>query len=90
MTQPKFKFSQNEEVQDVVTGLTGIVMCRAEYASGCRHYGIQQRMVTKEGKTPDWEYLDESRLIATGQTLDTLKAPGAEGPSGPCTNPPQY
>lgn len=89
MTQPKFKFELNAEVKDVVTGLTGIVMCRVEYATGCRHYGIQQRVVTKEGKVPDYEYLDESRLAATGQTLATLKAPDADDPSGPFQNPPQ-
>ncbi|MBA7590343.1 hypothetical protein ES708_32458 [subsurface metagenome] len=89
MTQPKFKFELNEEVTDVVTGLTGIIMCRTEYSTGCHHYGIQPRLVTKEGKVPSWEYLDESRLTATGQSLATLKPPDAEDPSGPFQNPPQ-
>jgi len=85
----KFKFALNTEVRDVVTGVEGIVMCRAEYATGCRHYGIQQRLVTSEGKIPHWEYFDESRLVVTGQTLATLKGPEAKDPSGPCQNPPQ-
>ena len=68
MSQPKFKFELNEELKDVVTGYRGIVMVRSEYATGCRHYGLQAPM-DKDGKMPFWEYMDESRLISTARLL---------------------
>ncbi len=85
-----FKFDLGEDVQDRVTGFEGIVMCRAEYTTGCRHYALCLRKVTKEGKPLEWEYFDESRLVSTGKDSDLswIKPVGLD-PSGPFSNPPQ-
>lgn len=88
MSQPKFKFELNEELQDVITGFKGIVMVRSEYSTGCRHYGIQAPM-NKEGILPSWEYIDESRLITTGRNLSDLVTISLNELSGPFQNPPQ-
>ena len=82
MPQPKFKFELNVELRDRVTGYTGLVMCRSDYATGCRHYSLQSYM-DKDGKVPEWQSFDESRLDATGRTMETLKKAGAKDPSGP-------
>ena len=86
-----FKFLLGESVREKITGLEGIILARAEYATGCRHYGIQQRMITSEGKIPDYEWIDESRLESLGQLLrDVIKHYDEEDPGGPEQNPPQY
>jgi len=37
-------------------------MCRTEYLYGCVHIGVQATMTGKNGKVPDWQYFEESRL----------------------------
>lgn len=88
MKEPKFKFDQGMELKDVITDFKGIVMVRCDYATGCRHYGLQAPM-DKDGKVPDWQYIDESRLIPTGRKLNEIKKSSEES-SGPCSNPPQW
>lgn len=63
MSKVKFKWKCGDVLRDKVTGLVGVVMVRAEYATGCHHYGLQAQKLTGEGKTPNWEWLDQSRLV---------------------------
>jgi hypothetical protein len=62
MSLKGFKFELGQTLKDTVTGLTGVVMVRAEYSTGCVHYGLLPRTL-HEGKPVDWSWLDESRLI---------------------------
>lgn len=65
--EPNFKFKMGEEVKDIVTGYVGIVMCRAQYSTGCNHYGVGKRGIVKDAKLPEWEYFDQTRLVLTGK-----------------------
>ena len=56
----KFKFG--EVVRDKITGEQGCVMVRAEYYTGCVHYGFQPERRDKDGEVRDWEWHDEVRL----------------------------
>ena len=56
-----FKFNNGDTLRDKVTGLTGIVMVCAEYATGCHHYGILQREL-QSGKPAEWQWIDQSML----------------------------
>ncbi len=56
-----FKFSNGDTLRDKVTGLTGVVMVCAAYATGCHHYGLLPREL-QNGKQADWEWIDVSRL----------------------------
>lgn len=58
-----FKFENGNIVQDVVTSLKGVVMCRINYLTGCNQYGVSPQKLTSAGKRPDWEYIDENRLV---------------------------
>lgn len=58
-----FKYELGQELKDIVTGFSGIVMCRSEYFTGCKHYGLASKALSKEGKVNEWEYFDESRLV---------------------------
>jgi len=79
-----FKFELGDELQDVVTGYKGIVMGRTDYFTGCSHYGLASREL-KDGKTLDWEWFDETRIIKIG---DGIKIQCEKATSGPMPNAP--
>ena len=56
------KFNMRDELKDEITGCKGIVTGIHFYDTGCTHYSLQQK-VSKEGKVPDWESFDETRLV---------------------------
>jgi len=74
------KYALGVELKDIVTGFTGIVMGRTDYLTGCNHYGLCPRKLSKEGKLDDWQWLDESRLVPTGKKLLGYLAPNTSGP----------
>jgi len=74
-----FKYSLGDLLRDGITGFEGIVMARVEYFTGCIQYGIQPATLDKDGKMPDWEWLDEGRL-SPGHSSKSLKKGVAGGP----------
>lgn len=87
MSNVNFKYENGDLLRDKVTGLEGVVMVRAEYATGCHHYGIQPRELDK-GKTHDWAWLDQSTLeCVTGLVVEFHKDEART--SGPCPSGPQ-
>ncbi|MEW8508895.1 MAG: hypothetical protein AB2598_19570 [Candidatus Thiodiazotropha sp.] len=86
MSTVNFKYENGDVLTDIVTGLTGVVMVRAEYSTGCHHYGIQPQK-TIDGKEPDWTWLDQSRLkmkeakaVSFDIHDDTTSGPYPSGP----------
>ena len=82
------KFNLGDKLKDNVTGLTGIVMVIAKYATGCLHYGIQAKIIKDNGTLPDWQWLDESRYTlvkanAVDFGLNDKKQKNKKIPSGP-------
>ena len=67
--QHTFKFELGERVKDVVTGISGVVMARSQFITGCDQYGICDTKPKKDGSRPDWEYFDENRLIKDGKGI---------------------
>ena len=49
-------------VKDKITGLTGIVMGRTDYLTGCAHVGILSRSLNDKGAIKEWEWIDETRV----------------------------
>ena len=82
----QWTYNLGDLLKDTVTGMEGIVMVRAEYSTGCHHYGIQQQTLI-EGKEPDWVWLDQSRLVRVEPKKVYFAIPdrGTSGnfPSGP-------
>lgn len=68
----KAKIELGKTYTDSVTGFSGIAVSRTEYLTGCVHIGLQQR-VSEDGKLPDPQYFDESRLDAR------IEKPGGPG-----------
>lgn len=82
-----FKFECGDLLRDRVTGLEGCVMVRAEYATGCHHYGIMPNKLKSDGTEYDWTWLDQSRLeLVTQQAvefqIDKTRTSGPQ-PCGP-------
>ncbi len=82
-----FKYELGEKVKDKITKFKGVIMARIEYLTGCNQYGISPEELTKEGKRPDWEYIDENRLeripgkiiLKNQQTEEQTEKPGFDG-----------
>lgn len=87
-----FKFNLGDVLRDKITGFIGVVMARSDYFTGCRHCALQAQKVNKDGKVPDWEWLDEMRLerVSGRKAISFVSAPGkkVKGPGGPSQNPP--
>ncbi len=49
-------------VKDRVSGKIGIAVARNEWMNGCVRYGIAGK-VSKEGKVPETEWVDEQQII---------------------------
>lgn len=82
----QFKFKLNLHVRDKITGFSGVILGRTEYATGCIQYGICPKCLI-EGKYPDWQWLDESRLELMGTTkIAGLKSIGGPHPKAPEAN----
>ena len=90
----KTKFDVGDLVEDVVTGFQGVVLNVSYYATGCTHYGLCSREVSKEGGDK-WTFLDESRLkLVESRVLQSLQkeeetVEPSERTGGPSPNPPQ-
>lgn len=81
----EFEFQLGAVLRDIITGFEGVVMVRAEYYTGCIHYGLQSQKL-HEGKPIDWEWIDSSRLIlAEGKEVElkTQLSPSGAHPVGP-------
>jgi hypothetical protein len=86
MSAVTFKYENGDKLRDRVTGLEGVVMVRAEYSTGCVHYGLLSQAL-KDGKPADWEWIDQSRLdlvesAVVSFNVDPNRASGSF-PSGP-------
>jgi hypothetical protein len=81
-----FKFNLYDKLCDKVTGFTGTVMSRTQYATGCHHYGLLPPL-DKDGKILDNTWIDESRLDLVEASNFVLPS---HTTSGPFENPPAY
>lgn len=81
-----FKFELGDVLKDKVTGFQGAVMVRAQYFTGCVHYGLCP-MELKDGKPIDWEWIDDSRLVKVEECQRVFQDPkihtSGPHPSGP-------
>lgn len=83
-----FKFNLGDTLKDIITGFEGVAMARSQYFTGCHHYGLCPSELTKDGKEPDWMWVDESRLALVDEKTKVLF--NADSPSsGPHPNPPK-
>lgn len=78
----KFRIELGENVSDKITGFTGIVMGRADYATGCDQYNVQPINVDSEKARTEFiegRWFDDARLqvLPIGK-VDVLGIQGEE------------
>lgn len=78
-----------DEVQDIISGFTGIAIAKANYMWGCTRFAIQPQEIT-ENKLLDSIWFDEPQLIVI--TKQKIKNPKlnqkiTRDPGGPQPNP---
>ena len=85
------KIKLGSTVKDRITGLQGVVMARTEYLTGCAHVAILATKLSKEGKIPEWEWIDEVRCILdkVKEVVRLSKPVVAEGNGGVAPNAPE-
>lgn len=85
------KIKLGSTVRDMITGFTGIVMARTEYLTDCVHLGISVMEIPKEGKIPDWEWIDERRcfIIKTKGIVKLQEPVKVESNGGDMQNAPE-
>lgn len=76
----EFKYKMGATLKEIVTGYTGVVMVRAEYFTGCVHYGLCPKKLTKDGEIGEWSWIDETLLVRVATTAILKKAPRTSGP----------
>lgn len=80
------EFNLGDKLRDKVTGLEGVVLVIAKYATGCIHYGIQSDKVKEDGTIANWEWLDESRfklMIKKAVDFNIENPTSGPAPTGP-------
>lgn len=86
MSTVNFKYENGDILRDKVSGLEGVVRVRAEYSTGCVHYGIQSQEL-KDGAPRSWVWLDQSelQLVLSGAVSFDINETPVSGPmpSGP-------
>lgn len=86
MSTVDFTYEQGDLLRDKVSGLTGVVMVRAEYSTGCHHYALASQDL-HNGAPMDWQWFDQTRLEIKKKKvvefkIDTNK-PSGGFPKGP-------
>ncbi len=54
-------FKMRDEVKDIVTGFSGIVVAKTEWLNGCVRIGLQNAIL-KDGLPMDVQWIDEEQL----------------------------
>ena len=62
MTKIEFKFSNGDEVKDLVSGFKGIINCSSIWINGCIRYSVQPAVNKGENKMPDSIWVDEQSI----------------------------
>lgn len=57
-----FKIGLGDKVEDLITGFTGIVICRCQWLHNCNTYGVKS-VHLKDGEPGRSVYFDEPQLI---------------------------
>ena len=77
-----FKHELGKEVKDKVTGVTGIIVSRAQYLTGCNRYGVQRK--PKKGEAPpEWLHFDENQIEVIGNGVTIEQTPAQRKKGGP-------
>lgn len=76
-----------DEVQDVITGFTGIAISIATYLHGCARICVQPQQLDDNGKIKDTQWFDEPQLMVMKQQKISFRKETKEETGGPKDDP---
>ena len=71
-----------DQVKDVVSGFSGIAMCRHIYMQGCNRISVQPK-VDRDGKLPEAQTFDEPQLVIIKSSVVPAKDIPKDEKGGP-------
>lgn len=74
-----FKLDLGDEVEDIITGFRGVVVCRSQWLHNCNTYGVKSKEL-KEGKPMETQHFDEPQLEVLAKKIVKEK----RDTGGPC------
>lgn len=83
------KFNLGDRVKDVVTGFTGIAVCRTEWMNKCVRYGVAPEKLGKENKLQEAQYFDQEQLVLVKALAIKVHQEKQEHTGGPKPAPEQ-
>jgi hypothetical protein len=81
------KIELGSKVEDIITGLEGIAICRLVYLNGCERYEVQPRGVTKDGVVKESKWFDLQQLKVLESPIN-LNRSSDDPPGGDRLAPP--
>jgi hypothetical protein len=80
-----FKFDNGDEVEDRITGFTGVIVGKHSWLNNCNTYSVQSRIL-KEGAVQKFENFDEPQLkLIAAKVIETHQDTG--GPNREVVRP---
>lgn len=76
-----FKFKLGMRLKDTITSFEGVVTYRANFITGCDHYGLSPTELDKDGEPKKEHNFDEHRLVVV--VADPIKLKETKIPGGP-------
>ncbi len=75
----EFKFDNGEEVEDLVSGFSGIIDGCCLWINGCRRYSVQPKIKKREVDKPDSIWIDEESLLKISDGVNKKITPTKTG-----------
>ncbi len=83
----KFKYANGVEVEDLVSGITGIINGSCLWLNGCKQYSVQPKTKDGENSKVDSWWIDEAQLRKLSDGLsEKIETKDTGGPSMRSTN----
>jgi hypothetical protein len=83
--KPDFKLNLGDEVKDIFTGFTGLIVCRTQWIHNCNTYGVKPKKL-KDGVPQENQFFDEPQLeIIEKEVVKSKRDTGGPCSSVPCT-----
>lgn len=78
MYTANFKFKNGQKVEDLVSGVVGIINCSSFWLNGCVRYSIQPKAKEGDNVMPEPWWVDEEqiKLIDEGVSINATRTGG--------------
>lgn len=84
--ETNFKLNLGDEVEDIITGYSGIIVSRSQWLHNCNTYGVRSRKL-KDDKPIETHWFDEPQLqVLSKKVIEEKRDTGGPCQAVPSTN----